>query len=606
MRVMKRIACIALVAASGTTAIAGEYCNSGAYNGKWVNPGGCSNPAIIVSGPDFFAGDTVTIASAGTNRWTVTVLYAFPDETSPRTFSIAAGIAGQSLGLVTANITPPSPAGEVEPLTLNLGDGDFIDVDGIVFSSSGAVSGLTVGGRITGDLDGAIVSQIGINASSSLIQLEVEGDVTGEIILRGEPTKAQDLPLVQLRVRGDVKKDITVENGGIDTLIVDGTIIGDNGMGGPAPIRIGTKGDINQISAGAVYGAIVAGDSMINPSFSNKNIAFITVTDANGETGSFTGDPVTGTAIQGDDMKDGFGATGKISIEGDFGGGTIQFLDTLTDVGQIRIGGSLLSSGIISLPTNGLAGTIMINAENGSDSWQSGGTITVGATTLTSSNYATTNPSAVGGGVSGVSPSGMYGQFCAPVNGTLNPYWPPNYLGDCENPPAPSSEWPGGYTDAVIQFGAGVTLSSTPFIIERVIGGSSFAYATDVTSQYDWDVLTGTGNDSESRVRIFKPSPATRSFDPGYEYRIRATTGGVKLQDVTGTPDIGYFSYQFGSYVSCDLGLLAAFDLNSDEELCAQDAACWMNDPVDFDDDEVADTADLGYLLNGITTWQNR
>lgn len=102
--------------------------------------------------------------------------------------------------------------------------------------------------------------------------------------------------------------------------------------------------------------------------------------------------------------------------------------------------------------------------------------------------------------------------------------------------------------------------------------------------QSDWETLPSTG-----LYRI------TRN---GNRMTCKGVGGGTE-------PAVADFEYHITLFDECALGLLAIFDLNTDQSVNTGDIGAWAVTPVDFNQDSATDTADLGILVNAINTFSS-
>lgn len=535
-------------------------------SGHWVD--NTLSPKIKVTTGNSEDEAEVFLCESVGGFWTVIVQYTL----DPGSAGVTIEGLGSARDIASVGV---SAFNDFPPLDVALRfDTNIRHVHGVAFG--GNIYAFDVHGVVEGDLGSVLATSIG--AKAGILPLEVRGDVFGDILLLDT---GGNQGIAQMIVRGDILGDITVEFGKIDRLEVDGTI-GLVGEGGAVtPVTIKTYGDIDELIAGQIIANITAGAATLNNNPTPADIYLLRSTTLIGGTGHFIGSINARKIVT------------QLDIRGDLGGGVgkeaiVTLLDPLGIPAGIRIGGSFREDSQINLPSNGLTGTILFNAEDDSGVWESGAVITVGSTPLSQATY-TTLPSAVGGGVAGLTDSGFFGAACSPAANSIRSLWPPAYLGDCDDPPTFS----GGIAHADLRFRTAVDVDGDSFTVLRTGLGASFNNATDVTTQYEWSYLTG--NTSESVIRFSRVGGGD-AFLTGYEYRIVPVSGEVRVKHATGTPDVNMTYYQFGVQWSCDLGLLEHFDLNQDEALCSQDIAAWLNDPVDFDGDSVADTTDLGYL----------
>ena len=86
-------------------------------------------------------------------------------------------------------------------------------------------------------------------------------------------------------------------------------------------------------------------------------------------------------------------------------------------------------------------------------------------------------------------------------------------------------------------------------------------------------------------------TPNSGLFDVNYEYKIEPTSALVSV-GVSGQPQVESYTYDFKLY--------EVFDLSQNGLVDTPDVTEWVNQPVDFNGDEAADSTDLGMLVNAI------
>lgn len=127
-----------------------------------------------------------------------------------------------------------------------------------------------------------------------------------------------------------------------------------------------------------------------------------------------------------------------------------------------------------------------------------------------------------------------------------------------------------------------ITYTATPVTVSRraipYVWGSSFV---DVTSSFSF---SASGTD-------LTVMPNSGMFDVNYEYRIEPTSA-LKSVGVSGEPQVENYTYDFK--------LFEVYDLSQNGMVDTPDIAEWVNEPVDFNHDEVADSTDLRMLVNEI------
>lgn len=580
----KRCVAVALAALAGGGSALADCDGSMFVSGAW-RPDGIYD-GIYVSGDVYCAQFSFT-----GGRWGVLI------QTSSATgdwadITVGHNSGGVDLWSVTVS---QGPSGETKAF-VTLATDDFNDVECVQIDGS-SLTRLWLNGSITGDLELLDVTDVGY-IPASLTPFTVGGDVLDTINLR-VVSGVSDLDQVPgMYILGDLRGDVIANGGGIGNLRVEQTIEKTGGL----PVNIYARNDIGLIRAGEMYANIEAGHDFGSGS-ATANIQSVETLISLG-TGDFRG------TIEGNTIDDAvttdfvFGASSNgINVEGDLGtsGGSaiLTFANTIDGPAIIRVGGRFYAGSEINLPSNGLVGSIIFNGEQDysggtlNNAWQSGAEVTVGASTITS-NSSGTLPSAVGGGTAGITPTSMFANACDPVDGAIITYWPPAYFGDCEDPVPPGL---GGYNGVTLQL-------RSPVYVD---GGGKGLKVEESTNGSSWtDISTDTTQtiDSSSGSRISIVGANGQKFTAPHWYRITPIANKLKALSATGNPDILDFTYNFRYEYSCDLGLLALYDLNGDDDLCSEDVACWMNEPVDLDED--ADETDLTYLMNGVTLWQNR
>lgn len=444
-----------------------------------------------------------------------------------------------------------------------------------------------------------------IGSKTNLVPLRVEGDVHGPILLRDPASYAG---IVDMRVLGDFRGDMTsdpndpyrgirIEYGGIESLVVDGTI-GTVGEGGAVtPVTIRTAGDIDFLVAGQIIANITAGAAMPNNNPTPADIYTLRSSALNGNTGHFIGSINARKVVT------------QLDIRGDLGGGVgkeaiVTLLQPVGASDTIRVGGSFKEGSEILLAQNGLQGAILFNADQTGGVWESGAVVKVGAQNLTSNTHSV-NPGGTGGGVASVSPSGLFGSACKPANNATVYVFPghPASIGlDCDTNPPPGTGV--GRSDVVLQIRTPFEFGMSPadaFVIRRRPVGSSGSWSANLSGdnyQYAIDSL------SSAKLTIFKPNNPN-SFAAGYEYEIILQSGGLKAKHTAGSPNIPTFTYRFAIDYDCNIGLLGLFDMNNDGNLCSGDMAAWLDDPKDLTLDEQVCAQDAAALLSAINLYQN-
>lgn len=332
-----------------------------------------------------------------------------------------------------------------------------------------------------------------------------------------------------------------------------------------APVNMFARGTagITTITADNIYANIRSGDSG-NPGVSVGTLS------VSGDFGTSTTETV-------------FADSMEFAVGGDLDGNVV-LEDGLDAADTIRIGGSLL--GTIEVPASGLEGQITVNNDNAAGAWT--GTIDVGGTPL-SAGYSPT-ASSLGGGSAGLVPFTLHDESSSPVNGGIISIYGmfPNQIElDCQSRP---------FTKATLRMYGPVELEgSAPHFDVLVDTGGGFGA---VGFTYAAAIKTGTG---EREVEVTKTSGG--SAWPLGTYRIVPKADKVTCLGAAGDPDVDSFIYEFSLVETCELGLLAMYDLNQDDTVCMQDVSAWVSSPCDFTGDSIADADDLDALMNVVTNW---
>lgn len=139
--------------------------------------------------------------------------------------------------------------------------------------------------------------------------------------------------------------------------------------------------------------------------------------------------------------------------------------------------------------------------------------------------------------------------------------------------------------------------------MEEITDKFSFSFqTTDGRGYLKITRTTGTYNSTGAyEIRYAKnPTNDYQSGKPALEKR-----GGLTLQDVTGSPRQESFTISLARANKCKTELVLGFDLNADGDLCTQDIAEWMNNPVDLNGDETTCSQDVARLVQAINLYNS-
>ncbi len=386
-------------------------------------------------------------------------------------------------------------------------------------------------------------------------------------------------------IRGDLLGGSIYNNiGNLHQLSVGGDIAGTS----LNPIEIWAKGNIGPIVADSISEVRIGSQTAGFTGYS-------TVTSITTRTGDFTSSfPMTMASLGN------LNTDTAMNIYGDFDA-DITINNAMASSSTIyRIGGSLASTAVLSLPANGLLGNIIINANGGSGQFL--GDIEVGATAL-SPNYATLSKD-IGDGAAGKAPFNFH-QFTGPLPGSradldCNPFHT-EYIavGACETVT--------DLDEAVIDhYGPVYAAGEGPHYRVEFLPAFFDPYTgpvwTDVTPQFEVDATrTATASASNNRkVYIVASKDNNNGFNAAGRFRFRPIDGKVKCANVAGNPDVAYNS----SIVSGDLGNTSSgtqhhwyqfrvgltvcplgAPLFENDQVNASDLAAWIDEPFEVNMD---------------------
>ncbi|MEA5486624.1 hypothetical protein [Pseudanabaena sp. CCNP1317] len=277
------------------------------------------------------------------------------------------------------------------------------------------------------------------------------------------------------------------------------------------------------------------------------------------------------------------------------------------------------------LPQSGLVGRMILNAEDDGGVWHPEAKIKLGTSLVLDDPVYNIPRASVGGGVAGLAPFEIY---TAESKGVLgNPIvtfeWGPGSgpagtiadpeLWVCE-PQTP---------DVVLQFYGGVE-QTFPGTSDNGWPVSIWSNAENVLSPGDMQEITNKFSFNFQTVQgrgYLKISRTTGTYSSTGAYEIRYAQsptndyqssitalqkrGGLTLQDVTGSPRQESFTISLVRENNCKTELLLGFDLNADDDLCTQDVAEWMNNPVDLNGDETTCSQDVARLVQAINLYNS-
>ncbi|TVQ59098.1 MAG: hypothetical protein EA379_11990 [Phycisphaerales bacterium] len=386
-----------------------------------------------------------------------------------------------------------------------------------------------------------------------------------------------------------------------------GTINIANTIGGRQPTLIRAK-QIDTITAG--YLTTVDIDLL---TFSNSPQRLGSIETTLGGWGGDVpkGNPPPGTLTDGGFLR-AKEVTGDIDILENFGAEVTVLQGPISQL-QWRIGHDFMEAGVMRFPdpvfnfndqtfVDGLTHQILVNRNNNGGEWL--GTVIVGTGSneieldgsMIADGAYTELASALGGGSIGVSPFRLHDSSCTPANG-------------------------GGF------FTRGLDINGPSFecinldideVLLRFYGPiRKEGMHTNHVNVQKWDPILAewTSYNANVTTTVIGPLNNQRVLRVRYtgsgpwldfgEYRVVSIPGRLVCTSIVGEPEVVAFEYYFSVEDGCGrAGMLMAFDLNDDDDLCIADVAEWLINPVDFNEDSVADTADLSVLLQAIDDFE--
>lgn len=448
---------------------------------------------------------------------------------------------------------------------------------------------------------GTIDTTDGIGASSypygeivvdKIGSLSTGGDITTAISVAGAAGEA--FALDNLACGGDMGNSLSVANGEVGTIQVDGNL-----AALPSASLLWT------LNGGSVDEIIIAGDAEGTLDLAGSVLRRLEVGEM-GNAGVFQ--------INIGSMS---GTNAGISVFGDVVRGSMSFLSAL-DV-PIEIDGSFGTGTNISiievLEYGDLLSQITINKANIGGSWglmaevcfDGNGGFGQCEDSIATPYYIETAED-LGGGSIGLAPFRLHETSCAPANDATIQIDSSLLLNgvclfqcDLEELDAEDEDW---FDFAIVRhYGPVEWASGDPLTVKRrslACGGSETW--TNVTSSFDFAINTGSG---DREIKVMYVGAGYPFWPIDYEYRIEPVAGVLKCKNVDGSPDVADYDYEFSFVAQCDAFFMAHYDQDNDEALTELDIVAWSVDPVDLDDDSVADEVDLGILWDVVLTYGN-
>lgn len=482
------------------------------------------------------------------------------------------------------------------------------------------------------DVNGVLDGPLGVSGQQALIEVthvgtgklggaspfRVTGDVNGH--LTAEPGRnglftpsLGESQIVELVVEGDLLGDVRAGSGAIAIVEVDGT------LGAPtSPVTVDSRLHMETIRAGAIYADILPGDVGGQKSY----LRFLETVTQNSETGDFIGTiDVTELGQFATDDQDGINIRGSfgsastpsiVMVEEPLGLDPTKIIARIGNFQSPTPGGSNPSDfySRFELPVNGVVGKVILNPENNGGVWDSDARLIAGSVTLSAADFAEI-PSTFGGGVVGTVPYTRHAEWSSPEDGgtiTIRQNDPTSIV----DPPPCQDLSPTIFVRTygrVYKSGSG-----KPLRVQKFVTTMSGPDWEDVPNQSDYTVTMATSAGAASQEISIQKTTGTWTkgdyrviYDRTLNEQVSGTGNAEILcaDTVASGVRMATFTHEFSTYDSCGELLLQMYDLNSDDGLCTLDIGEWAANPVDFNDDATADSADMTILYNAINLYNS-
>ncbi len=465
-----------------------------------------------------------------------------------------------------------------------------ISQDGFIKSTTGDVKKIEIHGTMAGN----------INVAGDLNELIVKKNTLGK---KGDVGTASGAP-----IRIDI-------GGNSGRILIDGTVhdnVTFDIVGTYAEFRTGESNPTNPVSP--FNGEFNADGPPINPNGDPNNDPILGFQIRGDLSGSYEVNKEQDTQII---VTGNIASTGKIiihdNLQGTNAGGFIQ-IDGFMQ-GLILIDGTLISTSWIEIiEKQGLTGQIIINADSTVCGVWNGTVFYKDATgqvrelepwrfdlTAIQPHLAPAyevSMSDLGGGAIGQAPFNFHQKDSIPVHD--------------------STVFPIPIPVQIEFYGPVYDLSGTPSIKieEKLTVGGQWA---DVTSRFD----TFSESSPTTLVRFITivRKPLQAGFHSNHSYRFSVIGDGLKCANVVGNPTVRFCNREDGmcvvslepadvctpsfgpdeKYYRFSVGGFLMLNLNGDQCVDSLDVACWLAQPVDFNEDAAANVVDLNIMLDYIT-----
>lgn len=514
----------------------------------------------------------VTVSATGTQTGTTVTL---------ETTNQGAPLGGERIGSVSVTANG-SQAGDHVRLIIREGDPNSLQGVSNVRKVGGSaelwIQTIETRGTITGIIE-----------ANRVISLNARADIFADITATGSASPLDTISSVVAGYTGDpgsIRGNVTCHEGSIGEIRADQGTIGPRTNGLPVQIlnETASGGDIGTIRARAI-----TADIRMGTGGNNGRFGFLEATQ-----GNFTGSLLTKAFKV--DTSDAVVVRGNLDAD-------ITIASSNPDAALtrgIKIGGSLVSGRTIDIgAAQGLVNEILINRANTGGVW--GGQVRIAGVGPTNPPFYVEPHSAIGGGAVGLVPFRKHETSCFPADGT----WV-NLMGIAinsitEEPVCVEREFV--HEVRVVHYGPvrWEAISGIPLV--RV-----FRNNVEETAQFV-SVADSGSTDTLAR-RTVSIDRASGDWALGYyrfelgataAYPTNPATSLVSDDVLTGvTAFVPQWQHHMRLYRDCDEAMKKWYETNGDGMLNMGDAAMWLVEPVDFNENGAANLHDFGMLLNAI------
>lgn len=523
----------------------------------------------------------VTVSATGTQNGTTVTL---------QTTNAGAPLGGERIGSVSVTANGSQAGDHVK---LVIAEGDLNTLQGVsdVRKVGGGgelwIESITTRGTITGTIE---ANRIG--------SLYAYTDIFAEVIATGSMSTLDTIGSIVAGWLGDpgsIKGNITCLEGSIGEIRADQGMIGPRTNGLPVQIlnETANSGDVGTIWAQAVTADIRMGTSGNNGRFGSLQAT----------AGGFTGSLLTKAfQVTGGNAID---VTGNLDAD-------ITIASSNPDAALtrgIKIGGSLVAGRTIDIAaTKGLVNEILINRANTGGTWS--GLVRIAGVSPTSPPHYVEPASFLGGGSVGLVPFHKSDTSSFPPNGLSINLTGIAVNSISEDPECVDREFQ--HNVSIVHYGP---VKNFDLVGQNIPLVRVFRNNIEESELY---VAVADHENADSAVRrtlVIQRAPNAGAWPLGsYRFELGApsnypTNPATRLvsDDVhsSATAYVPKWTHLMTLYRNCDEAMKKWYETNGDGMLNMGDAASWLAQPVDFNENGAANLQDFSLLLNAIVLHGN-